>query len=89
MSKLVNVKFKLDAEDKVKMEMACDAMGLSMTTAFVIFAKKVGRECRIPFEISADPICTENNLKHIKDSMNQINEGNTVVKTMEELENTQ
>lgn len=53
------------------------------------FYEKVGRECRIPFEISADPICTENNLKHIKDSMNQINEGNTVVKTMDELEKTQ
>ncbi len=41
MSKLVNVKFKLGAEDKVKMEMACDTMGLSMTTAFVIFTKKL------------------------------------------------
>ncbi len=49
----VNVNFRLDEEVKRAMEEACADMGLSMTTAFTIFAKKVGRERRIPFEVAA------------------------------------
>ena len=49
----VLVNFRLDEEVKRDMEQACREMGLSMSTAFAIFAKKVGREKRIPFEIAA------------------------------------
>lgn len=62
MTQTVNVNFKLDADVKKSMEQACSDMGLSMTAAFTIFAKKVGRERRIPFEISADPFYTEANI---------------------------
>ena len=51
----VLVNFRLDEEVKKDMEKACREMGLSMSTAFAIFAKKVGKEKRIPFEIAADP----------------------------------
>lgn len=53
MPQTVNVNFKLDADVKKSMEQACADMGLSMSAAFTVFAKKVGRERRIPFEISA------------------------------------
>ncbi|RFT29123.1 type II toxin-antitoxin system antitoxin, RelB/DinJ family, partial [Gardnerella vaginalis] len=51
----VNINFKLNADDKRLMENVCRELGLSMSAAFTIFAKKVGREHRIPFEVSADP----------------------------------
>ena len=51
----VLVNFRIDEEIKKDMEQACREMGLSMSTAFTLFAKKVGREKRIPFEISAEP----------------------------------
>ena len=51
MAQTVNVNFKLDADVKKRMEWACSELGLSMSAAFTIFAKKVGRECRIPFEV--------------------------------------
>ena len=51
----VLVNFRLDEEVKRDMEQACREMGLSMSTAFAIFAKKVGKEKRIPFEIAAGP----------------------------------
>lgn len=44
------------------MEQACNDMGLSMSAAFTIFAKTVGRERRIPFEVSADPFYSDNNI---------------------------
>ena len=53
MGQIVNVNFKLDSDIKKSMEEACAEMGLSMSAAFVIYAKKVGRERRIPFEITA------------------------------------
>lgn len=51
----VMVNFRVDEDVKKSMEQACKEMGLSMTTAFTIFATKVGKEKRIPFEITAEP----------------------------------
>ena len=53
------VNFRMDADLKKSMEQTCQEMGMSMTTAFTIFATKVSREKRIPFEISADPFYSE------------------------------
>ena len=55
----VLVNFRLDEEVKKDMEKACREMGLSMSTAFTIFAKKVGKEKRIPFEIAAEASAPE------------------------------
>jgi DNA-damage-inducible protein J len=49
------VNFRMDEDLKRNMEQACKDMGMSVTTAFTIFATKVSKERRIPFEISADP----------------------------------
>ena len=40
MSQAVNVNFKLDADVKKSMEQACADMGLTMSAAFTVFAKK-------------------------------------------------
>ena len=40
MSQTVNINFRMDAELKKNMEKVCADMGLTMTTAFTIFAKK-------------------------------------------------
>lgn len=57
------------------MEQVCADMGLSMTTAFTIFAKKVSREKRIPFEVSADPFYSESNIRHLENIIRDVNEG--------------
>ena len=57
MARAVNINFRMDEELKKSMEEVCSDMGLSMTAAFTIFAKRVTRERRIPFEVSADPFC--------------------------------
>ena len=51
----VMVNFRMDEKLKKSMEKACKEMGLGMTTAFTIFAAKVSKERRIPFEIAAEP----------------------------------
>lgn len=76
MSQTVNVNFKLDADVKKSMEQACADMGLSMSAAFTVFAKKVGRERRIPFEISADPFYSESNIRYLEQKMADYKAGN-------------
>ena len=51
MANMVNVNFKLDEDVKKRMEYVCSEMGLSLSAAFTIYAKKVAREKRIPFEL--------------------------------------
>lgn len=75
MAQTVNVNFKLDADVKKSMEQACSDMGLSMSAAFTIFAKKVGREKRIPFEVSVNPFYSESNIRYLENIMRDVKEG--------------
>ena len=81
---LVNI--RMDEVLKKDMEKTCQELGMNMTTAFTVFAKKMSREKRIPFEVSVDPFYSDSNMARIKESIAQLNEGQTVAKTMEELE---
>lgn len=75
MAQSVNVNFRMDAELKKSMEEVCSDMGMTMTTAFTIFAKKVSRERRIPFEISADPFYSESNMRYLEKVIADIDAG--------------
>ena len=75
MGQAVNVNFRLDGDIKKKMEEACSELGLSMTAAFTVFAKKVARERRIPFEISADPFYSESNMHYLEKKMSDYKNG--------------
>ena len=75
MAQTVNVNFRLDEADKKKMESVCSELGLSMSAAFTIFAKKVGREHRIPFEVSVDPFYSESNVAHLRRGVAALNAG--------------
>ena len=81
---LVNI--RMDEDLKKSMENTCRNLGMNMTTAFTIFAKKVSREQRIPFDVSVDPFYSERNMTAIDEAAERIKQGRVVVKTMEELE---
>jgi len=73
------VNFRIDEEVKKSMEKACKEMDLSITSAFTIFATKVAKEQRIPFEIAVDPFYSESNMKRLRKSIAQMEEtGGTV-----------
>ena len=75
MAQVVNVNFKLDADVKKSMEQVCSELGLSMSAAFTVFAKKVGRERRIPFDVSVDPFYSESNIRYLERKKREIDEG--------------
>ena len=79
MGQSVNVNFRLDAEDKKNMEQVCTELGLSMSAAFTIFAKKVGREHRIPFDVSVDPFYSESNIKELKRRIESVRSGKSTL----------
>ena len=67
--------FRIDEKIKKEMEKICREMGMSMTTAFTIFATKVTKERRIPFEITADPFYSESNIKYLEKVIADIESG--------------
>ncbi len=71
------VNFRLDEELKSGMEQVCKEMGLSMTAAFTIFATKVHKERRIPFEVAADPdpFYSEVNMKRLRMAISEVASG--------------
>ena len=58
-----NINIRMDADLKRQFEAFCADMGMTMTTAFNVFARKAVREYRIPFEISGD---VPNAIKEVK-----------------------
>ena len=74
------VNFRMDPELKREMEKTCKNMGLSMTAAFTMFAVKVTREQRIPFEITADPFYSEENMNRLRRSISDVMSGKAALK---------
>ena len=56
-----NINIRMDSDLKMQFEAFCADMGMTMTTAFNIFAKKAVREYRIPFEIGGEVPNKESN----------------------------
>ncbi len=72
MSQSVNVNFRMDSNLKQQMDVICEELGMSLTTAFTIFAKKVCREKKIPFEVSVDPFYSQENMDRLRRSIAQM-----------------
>ncbi|MDO5556073.1 MAG: type II toxin-antitoxin system RelB/DinJ family antitoxin [Clostridia bacterium] len=80
------INLRIDEDVKKNMEQTCKELGITMSAAFNIFARKMCREKRIPFEVSLDPFFSESNIKAIQESVKQLEEGKIIEKTLEELE---
>lgn len=76
---------RIDEDVKKALEEFCSSVGMNVSVAVNMFAKAVIREQRIPFEIVSDPFYGKENKRHLKRSLEQIESGDVVIKTMEEL----
>lgn len=81
---LINV--RMDEELKRNFDSVCNELGMNMSTAIMIFAKKVTREKRIPFDVSVDPFYSDSNMKALQRSKEQLASGQVVLKNWDELE---
>jgi DNA-damage-inducible protein J len=66
MSDTALVNFRMETDLKRDMEETCRDLGMNLTTAFTIFAKKMTRERRIPFDVAIDPFYSAANQTHLR-----------------------
>lgn len=72
---MTQVNFRIDEDVKESAEKALKDMGLNLTTAITMFLTKVGREKRIPFEVTADPFYSESNIRYLEKIADDIKTG--------------
>ena len=73
------VNFRMDESLKERMDKTCKEMGLTVTAAYTMFATKVTREKRIPFEINVDPFYSDDNMARLRKNVAEMEKtGGTV-----------
>ena len=77
---MTQVNFRIDDEIKANAEKALNDMGLTMSAAITMFLVKVGRERRIPFEITADPFYSAENIAELERRIESIKNGTSTLK---------
>jgi len=82
----VLINFRMEESLKNELEKTCQELGINMTTAFTIFAKKMTREKRIPFEVSVDPFYSKSNIAHLIRGKEQLEAGKGVVHELIEVD---
>lgn len=70
-----NINIRMEENLKKEFEKFCSNVGMTMTTAFCIFAKKVVLEQKIPFEISTDPFYSKENMIRLEKAVKDVEEG--------------
>jgi DNA-damage-inducible protein J len=82
------ISFSMDEDLKNNMEQVCQDMGMSMATAFTVFATKVSQNRRIPFEIEADPdpFYSEANMERLRRSIAELEAGKGIRRELIEVE---
>ncbi|MBQ8824382.1 MAG: type II toxin-antitoxin system RelB/DinJ family antitoxin [Ruminococcus sp.] len=66
------ISIRMDDKLKKDFDKICNELGLSMTTAITMLAKKMTRENRLPFEVSIDPFYSDENIERLKKSIAQM-----------------
>lgn len=66
------ISVRMDDTLKKEFDSVCNDLGLSMTTAVIMLAKKMTREKRIPFEVSVDPFYSNENMERLRKSIAQM-----------------
>ena len=75
---MAQISMRIDDAVKAKAELACEALGMTMTTAINIYLVKLGNEMRIPFEVAVDPFDSPENQAALLRSIHQLEEGRVV-----------
>ncbi len=69
---MAQISLRIEDDVKKMAEQACADIGMSLSTAINIYLKKLGREKRIPFEVSVDPFYSQENMARLKESIAQM-----------------
>lgn len=62
---MTTVSLRMDDDMKKELDEMCEAMGMNISTFYMVYTKRALRERRIPFDIEApiDPFFSDNNME--------------------------
>lgn len=80
MAHTAQVCFRIDENIKQNAEDVLEDLGLTLSAAITVFLKKVGRERRIPFDLSVDPFYSRENMAELEKRAADIRSGNSSLK---------
>ena len=83
---MAQINVRVDNDVKRNAERTLNDIGLSMSTAINIFLKTVVRENRIPFELSADPFYSQENIAELEKRVSDIRTGKSALQEHELIE---
>ena len=83
---MAQISMRVDDEVKRSAEKTLNEIGLSMSAAINIFLKTVARENRIPFELSADPFYSKENMAELEKRAADVRSGKSILKEHELIE---
>ena len=85
---MAQVNIRIDDELKYRADSIFEELGLNMTTAFTMFIRQTIRQGGIPFEITTrtDPFFNPDNMKILRQSIKEAEEGKLITKTWDELQ---
>ena len=85
------INIRMDEGLKTNFSKFCENVGMSMTTAFCMFAKNTVRNQTLPFEVTTkkrkerDPFWSAENQARLRESIRQMEETGGTVHNLEEL----
>ena len=77
---MAQISLRVDDDLKLNAERTLDEIGLSMSSAINIFLKTVVRENKIPFELSADPFYSKENMMELERRVADLKSGKSSLK---------
>lgn len=77
---MTQMNIRIDSDVKKNAESALKDMGLSLSAAITMFLTKVGRERRIPFEVTADPFYSDENIAELERRIGSVRSGKSILK---------
>ena len=63
---MVQINVRVDEDVKRGAERVCQEIGISMSSAINVYLKKIARENKIPFELTADPFYSKENMDYLE-----------------------
>lgn len=76
---MAQISLRVEDEVKKKAEQVCADIGMSLSTAINIYLKKLGKERRIPFEVSVDPFYSQENMSRLREFAAQMDAGDGAI----------
>jgi len=83
---MANLQIRIDDELRQQAQQIAHDMGMDLTTAVRVFLKQMVNDRGLPFKPELDPFYTLNNKVALKRSIDQLDKGQVITKSWEELE---